>query len=184
MSVQKEKKMDDAPVKRVELHLHTKMSAMDGISDCSALIKRAAEWGHKAVAITDHGVVQAFPEAAKASKKTGVKAIFGVEGYLVPDTDLIDMQETYVVFDIETTGLKAQHADIIEIGAVKIENGRIIDRFQTFVNGGVLIPPNITKLTGITNAMIADAPSARDVLEQFSLFVKLSLIHISEPTRP
>ena len=163
---------DKCEEKRVELHLHSRMSTMDGLTDVTEAFKTAKRWGHRALAITDHGVVQAFPEAAKASKKTGVKAIFGVEGYLVPDTDLIDMQETYVVFDIETTGLKAQHADIIEIGAVKIENGRIIDRFQTFVNGGVLIPPNITKLTGITNAMIADAPSARDVLEQFSLFVK------------
>lgn len=163
---------DKCEEKRVELHLHSRMSTMDGLTDVTEAFKTAKRWGHRALAITDHGVVQAFPEAAKASKKTGVKAIFGVEGYLVPDTELIDMQETYVVFDLETTGLKAQHADIIEIGAVKIEHGRIVDRFQTFVNGGVLIPPNITKLTGITNAMIADAPSAREVLEQFSLFVK------------
>jgi len=165
-------RQDKAERKRVELHLHSRMSMMDGLTDVTEAFKTAKRWGHKAIAITDHGVVQAFPEAAKASKKTGVKAIFGVEGYLVPDTELISLQETYVVFDLETTGLKAEQADIIEIGAVKIQNGKIIDRFQTFVNDGVLIPPNITKLTGINNSMIVDAPRARDVLSSFSDFCK------------
>ena len=161
---------DTAPEKRVELHLHSRMSTMDGLTDVTQAFKMAKRWGHRALAITDHGVVQAFPEAAKASKKTGVKAIFGVEGYLVPDCDLIDLQEIYVVFDIETTGLKPERADIIEIGAVKVCRGEIIDRFQTFVNDGVLIPSNITKLTSITNDMLVGAPPSREVLQQFAAF--------------
>lgn len=161
---------DTAPEKRVELHLHSRMSTMDGLTDVTQAFKMAKRWGHRALAITDHGVVQAFPEAAKASKKTGVKAIFGVEGYLAPDCDLLDLQQTYVVFDIETTGLKPEHADIIEIGAVKVRDGGIIDRFQTFVNDGVLIPSNITKLTSITNEMIVGAPPSRDVLQRFAAF--------------
>lgn len=163
-------RQDTAEDKRVELHLHSRMSTMDGLTDVTRAFQTAKRFGHKALAITDHGVVQAFPEAAKASKKTGVKAIFGVEGYLLPDTDLVDMDVTFVVFDIETTGLKPEHCDIIEIGAVKIRDGEIIDRFQTFINGGVVIPPNITALTGITNDMIADAPPLRDVLERFAAF--------------
>ncbi len=163
-------RQDTAEEKRVELHLHSRMSMMDGLTDVTAAFSTAKRFGHKALAITDHGVVQAFPEAAKASKKTGVKAIFGVEGYLLRDTELVSMERSYVVFDLETTGLKPEHAEIIEIGAVKIVDGRIVDQFQTFVGGGTMIPQNITALTGITNEMIADAPSARDVLPQFAAF--------------
>lgn len=147
MSVQKEKKMDDAPVKRVELHLHTKMSAMDGISDCSALIKRAAEWGHKAVAITDHGVAQAFPEAMNTAAATGIKVIYGVEGYFVNDMVLIvtGREDTpfdgeFIVFDIETTGFNAQDDRITEIGAVRVKGGKILDSFDTFANPEMPIP--------------------------------------------
>lgn len=163
---------DTAQQKRVELHLHSRMSTMDGLTDVTQAFQLAKRWGHSALAVTDHGVVQAFPEAAKAAKKAGVKAIFGVEGYLAPDCDLIDIGETYVVFDIETTGLKPERADIIEIGAVKICRGEIAGRFQTFVNDGVLIPSDITKLTGITNDMIAGAPSSRDVLRDFAAFAE------------
>ena len=161
---------DTAADKRVELHLHSRMSTMDGLTDLTEAFQMAKRWGHRALAITDHGVVQAFPEAAKAAKKTGVKAIFGVEGYLVPDCDLIDLQDTYVVFDIETTGLKPEHADILEIGAVKLSNGKIVDRFQTFINDGVLIPSNITRLTGITGDMLVGAPSSREALQEFASF--------------
>ena len=143
---------------------------MDGLTDVTRAFKTAKRFGHKALAITDHGVVQAFPEAAKAAKKTGVKALFGVEGYLLPDTELMPMDAAFVVFDIETTGLKAEHADIIEIGAVKIVDGRIVDRFQTFVNDGVVIPSNITALTGITNDMLRGAPPLRQVLNSFKRF--------------
>ncbi len=163
-------RMDTAKEKRVELHLHTRMSTMDGLTDVSAAFATAKRFGHKALAITDHGVVQSFPEAAKASKKTGVKAIFGVEGYLLSDSQLIDIDRPFVVFDLETTGLKPEHAEIIEIGAVKIINGKAVETFQTFVNDGVVIPSNITELTGITNDMIADAPRIREVLQRFADF--------------
>ena len=163
-------RQDTAAEKRVELHLHSRMSTMDGLTDVTRAFKTAKRFGHKALAITDHGVVQAFPEAAKAAKKTGVKALFGVEGYLLPDTELMPMDAAFVVFDIETTGLKAEHADIIEIGAVKIVDGRIVDRFQTFVNDGVVIPSNITALTGITNDMLRGAPPLRQVLNSFKRF--------------
>lgn len=165
-----EYRQDTAEEKRVELHLHSRMSNMDAMTDLTEAFKTAKRWGHKALAITDHGVVQAFPEAAKASKKTGVKALFGVEGYLVDDSALMDANMDYVVFDLETTGLKPESAEIIEVGAVKIHQGQIIDRFQTFVDDGVIIPPNITQLTHITNEMIAGAPTAREVLADFSRF--------------
>ena len=169
---QKEERVDDYPEKRVELHLHTRMSMMDGLTDTSKAFKLAAKFGHKALAITDHGVVQSFPEAAKAGKKNGVKVIFGVEGYLLPDADSIDIEQTYVVFDIETTGLKYESADIIEIGAVKIKDGVIVERFESFINDGVIIPSNITQLTGITNEMIRNASSSEVVLKKFYEFSK------------
>ena len=162
---------DAAEEKRVELHLHSRMSSMDGLTNLTEAFKTAKRWGHKALAITDHGVVHAFPEAAKASKKTGVKAIYGVEGYLVPDCDLVPVSATYVVFDLETTGLKPDTCEIIELGAVKISDGRVVDRFQTFVNDGELIPSNITALTSITNDMIEGAPTTEEVLTRFKAFV-------------
>ena len=163
-------RMDTAEEKRVELHLHTRMSTMDGITDTTAAFQTAKRFGHKALAITDHGVVQSFPEAYKAGKKAGVKVVYGVEGYLLRDVILTDMDRNYVVFDLETTGLKPEQAEIIEIGAVRIENGQEVDSFCTFVNDGTIIPSNITKLTGITNEMIADAPPLRDVLTRFAAF--------------
>ena len=166
-------RMDDSEEKRVELHLHSRMSTMDGITNLTDAFKTAKRWGHKALAVTDHGVVQAFPEAAKAAKATGVKALFGVEGYLIPDTDSQPFENTvYTVFDIETTGLKAEHNEIIEIGAVRVENGTVTKRFQSFIDDGLTIPKNITELTGITEAMVQGAPTTRIVLEQFREFAE------------
>ena len=176
-------RMDNAEEKRVELHMHTKMSAMDAVTSAGDLIKRVAKWGHKAVAVTDHGVAQAFPDAHKAasgvrkSTNPDFKVIYGVEGYLINDMDsaasrlaAIGAEASYVVFDIETTGLKAATDEITEIGAVKIENGRITDRFSQLINPGRPIPPRITELTGITDEMVADMPSIEEVLPKFLEF--------------
>lgn len=170
VSVPGKVRMDKAQCKRVELHLHTQMSAMDGLTNVKDAIQTAARWGHKAIAITDHGVVQAFPDAAKAGAKNKIKVLFGVEGYLKPDTDFLPMEQDYVVFDIETTGLKAEQGHIIEIGAVKLKGGKVAGRFSTFVNAGVTIPQNIVALTGIRDEMLLDAPLTRDVLSEFAAF--------------
>ena len=148
-------RMDNSEEKRVELHLHTKMSAMDAVSSAGDLVKRAAKWGHRAVAITDHGVAQAFPDAHKAVcglRKAGkdIKVIYGIEGYLINDTcpgthlSDLDPNGSFVVFDIETTGLSPKECKITEIGAIKIEHGEITDKFSQLINPGVPIPPNIT----------------------------------------
>ncbi len=167
---------DDAEEKRVELHLHSRMSTMDGITNLTEAFRTAKRWGHKALAITDHGVVQAFPEAAKAAKSTGVKAIFGVEGYLIPDCESIPANGDFTVFDIETTGLKADRCDIIEVGAVRLHDGKVTQRFQSFIDDGVVIPNEITKLTGITQAMLEGAPTTREVLERFRAFAEGSTL--------
>ena len=169
-------RQDTSELKRVELHLHTRMSTQDGITEVGAAFEAAKRFGHKALAITDHGVVQAFPAAAKAAKKAGVKPIFGVEGYLLRESELIDMEQSYVVFDLETTGLKPEQCEIIEVGAVKLKDGAIIDRFQTFVNDGVVIPANITELTGITTDMLLGAPNTREVLTRFHEFCEGSCL--------
>ncbi len=173
----REERQDTAERKRVELHLHTNMSLMDGMSSPTSLIAQAAKWGHPAIAITDHGVAQAFPEAMNASKKYGIKVVYGVEAYYVNDSGgAVDglqrrgLQEDVVVFDIETTGFKPATESIIEIGAVKLRDGEIVERFSEFVNPGKPIPPNITELTGITDAMVADAPPIEDVLPRFLEF--------------
>ena len=172
--VQKINKTDDAPVKRVELHLHTNMSAMDGMTGADKLVRRAAEWGHKAIAITDHGVVQAFPDAVNAARATGVKIIYGMEGYLVDDkvpvvrgNDATEFDGTFIVFDVETTGLSKTRDRLTEIGAVKIVRGEIVDTFNTFVNPLRPIPQNIVKLTGITDDMVADAPAEDEAVRAF-----------------
>ena len=178
-----EPKEDNAPEKRVELHMHTQMSAMDGISSATDLISRAAKWGHKAVAVTDHGVVQAFPEAAKAAKKHGIKVIYGVEGYVVDDKAAIvfnqkpfPLKGSFVVFDLETTGLSAEKNFIIEIGAVKIVNGEVVDSFSTFVEPPVPIPPKITELTSITEAMVKGAPKEDKAVSDFMKFCEGSVL--------
>ncbi len=155
---------------RVELHLHSRMSAMDGVTDLTQAFQTAQRFGHKALAVTDHGVVQAFPEAAKAQKATGVKALYGVEGYLVPDTEPWPMDGAFVVFDIETTGLKPEQCDILEIGAVRVEHGVMGERFHTYVNDGAVIPKLITDLTGITAATLEGAPRLREALGAFRAF--------------
>ena len=173
---------DLSPVKRVELHCHTKMSDMDGVSEVRNIVKRAHDWGHPAIAITDHGVAQAFPEAnhyvETLDKDDPFKIIYGVEGYVVDDLTEIavhageqSLDDTYIVFDIETTGFSSVKDKIIEIGAVKVTDGKIVDRFSTFVNPERPIPFEITNLTGITDEMVMDSPNIKTVLPQFLEFV-------------
>ncbi len=173
-------RFDDSKEKRVELHLHTHMSAMDGVSSAKELISRAVSWGHKAVAITDHGVVQSFPDALKASNNNEkIKIIYGMEGYLVDDSKGITdnaksqtIDSDFVVFDIETTGLVAGSDKITEIGAVKICKGKVTDRWSSFINPEIPIPENIVKLTGITDEMVKDAPIIDEILADFLEFSK------------
>lgn len=175
---------DLAEEKRVELHLHTSMSTMDGISDVKDVIKRVAEWGHPAVAITDHGGVQAYPDAYKAGKEYGVKVIYGLEANIIDDgvPIVINPQErvlkddTYVVFDVETTGLSAVHDVIIELAAVKIRNGEIIDRFSEFANPHRKLSQQIIELTHITDDMLKDAPEIDDVIKRFLTFIDGSVL--------
>lgn len=177
-----ESRKDTAVEKRVELHCHTKMSDMDGVSEVKDIVKRAHDWGHKAIAITDHGVVQAFPDAnhyiETLDKDDPFKVIYGVEGYLVDDLQDVAVNEKgqsleggYVVFDLETTGFSPIKDKIIEIGAVKVEGGKITDKFSTFVNPKVPIPFQITQLTSITDEMVVDAPDIETILPQFLEFV-------------
>ena len=171
------KRMDLSPVKRVELHAHTTMSDMDSVADCKTMLKTAMSWGHKAMAITDHGVVQAFTDANHCVEGTDFKPIYGVEGYLVDDLKPIvfesenqSLDSKFVVFDIETTGFSAVNDRIIEIGAVKVENGEIVDRYSTFVNPERPIPFEIEKLTGINDGMVVDAAVIEDILPEFLAF--------------
>ena len=172
-------RQDNAPEKRVELHLHTQMSSMDALTDVGKVVKQAAAWGHPAIAITDHGTVQAFPKARDAAKGK-IKVLYGVEGYYVNNLDDRiavhgaqdqDFDDEIVCFDIETTGLKVTREAITEIGAVVLKNGKITDTFQTFVNPGRRLTPEIIGLTGITDAMLADAPSLKEALTAFLQFV-------------
>ncbi|MDE5679254.1 MAG: PHP domain-containing protein, partial [Lachnospiraceae bacterium] len=189
-------RVDTSARKRVELHCHTKMSAMDGVSEAKDIVKRAYKWGHPAIAITDHGVVQGFTDAnhvwddlwkeekgrrkesgEKADKQDFFKVIYGVEAYIVDDLKEIvtgdkgqGLDETYVVFDIETTGFSPINNRIIEIGAVKVRDGEILDRYSTFVNPEVPIPFEIEKLTSINDAMVVEAPKIEEVLPQSLAF--------------
>ena len=172
-------RMDNSARKRVELHCHTKMSDMDGVSDVKDIIKRAKKWGHRALAITDHGCVQAFPDANHAlDHGDDFKVIYGVEGYLVDDLKEIvtgdkgqRLDGTFVVFDIETTGFSPVANRIIEIGAVKVDKGQVVDRFSVFVNPEVPIPFEIEKLTGINDSMVMEAETIETILPQFLDFV-------------
>ncbi len=171
-------RMDNCPVKRVELHCHTKMSDMDGVSDVKDIIKRAKKWGHKAIAITDHGNVQSFPEANHAlSKDDDFKVIYGVEAYLVDDLKTAVENEkgqrftdTFVVFDLETTGFNPAMNKIIEIGGVKVVNGVITERFSSFVNPQIPIPYEIEDLTGINDGMVMEAKTIEEILPEFMEF--------------
>ena len=175
----REKRVDTSIEKRVELHLHTVMSEMDSVVDIHKVIKRAKDWGHKALAITDHGCVQAFPIANHDVKPDeDFKILYGVEGYFVDDLkDLVindkgqNMDSEYVVFDIETTGLSPRYNKIIEIGAVKIKNGKIQDTFSEFINPEVPIPYTITKLTSITDQMVMEASTIDEILPKFMEYV-------------
>ena len=167
-SPETQERMDTAEEKRVELHLHTKMSAMDGVTHIGDYIKTAAQWGHKALALTDHGVVQAIPEAFSAAKKHGIKMIYGLEANFVEDQPLIgwndaaiDLQAaTYIVYDVETTGFSTTYDDVIEIAAVKVRRGALVDEFSEFVNPHRRLSALTTKLTGIEQS---DVDTARDV---------------------
>ena len=179
VKISHEPRKDTAREKRVELHLHTRMSNMDALTDPTAVIQEAISWGHPAIAITDHGVVQAFPDAWHTAKGK-IKILYGVEGYYVNNLDDRvavhgpmdqDFDDEIVCFDIETTGLQVMKEAITEIGAVVLKNGEITDRFQTFVNPNRHLTPEIIGLTGITDAMLADAPPLKDALEAFLRFV-------------
>jgi len=172
------KRMDSAPEKRVELHAHTTLSAMDAVMSPADLVETAHAFGHRAVAITDHGNVQGFPDAMIAAEKLGMKVIYGLEAYFVDDTaravygdsNANFEKDTFVIFDIETTGLSPLTCGITEIGAVKYCGGKITDRFSTFVNPGMPIPENIVELTGICDDMVKDAPSSKEAIEAFLKF--------------
>ena len=179
VKISHEPRKDTAREKRVELHLHTRMSNMDALTDPTAVIQEAISWGHPAIAITDHGVVQAFPDAWHTAKGK-IKILYGLEGYYVNNLDDRvavhgpmdqDFDDEIVCFDIETTGLQVMKEAITEIGAVVLKNGEITDRFQTFVNPNRHLTPEIIGLTGITDAMLADAPPLKDALEAFLRFV-------------
>ncbi|MFC5532494.1 PolC-type DNA polymerase III [Cohnella yongneupensis] len=171
---------DDAEHKRVEFHVHTTMSTMDGITPVDAYIKTAAKWGHQAIAISDHANVQCFPDAAKAGKKHGIKVMFGVEANVVNDAVpmVLNPREqsledaVYVVFDIETTGLSVTNNKIIELAGVKMHKGQEIDRFATFINPHEPIPYNIQQLTNITDDMVKDAPELEPKLREFIAFIE------------
>lgn len=174
---------DNAEVKRVELHAHTVMSAMDSVAKTDELIKTAAKWGHSAIAITDHGVVQAYPDAFDAGKKNEIKIIYGMEGYLMGDETKIvyneksmDLNGDFVVFDIETTGLKAKFHELIEVAGVKVSGGKIVERFSEFVKPETPILPHITELTKITNEMVSGADDAKNVLSRFLEFAEGSVL--------
>ena len=181
--LEKEERMDNYPEKRVELHLHTQMSSLDGISDFKEIARRANKWGHKSISITDHGVVQGFPDAMDIGKELGMKIIYGVEGYLINDEKSIVINydknkkyNKYVVFDIETTGLSPTKDMITEIGAIKIENGVIIDEYNQLINPERPIPEKITEITGITDNMVQDKPTIKEVLPDFIMFIEDSVL--------
>ena len=179
----KDERLDNAEVKRVELHMHTQMSQMDAITPCVDLVKRAMKWGMKSIAITDHGVVQSFPDAHKlldamGYDNTDFKVIYGVEGYLVPDKRAVVTRvkgqtlddTTYCVFDLETTGISFRTEKITEIGIMKYRNGEVIDEFSTFVNPEKPIPERVQEITHITDDMVKDAPTIEEILPKVMEF--------------
>ena len=183
--VAKTKRMDTAEEKRVELHMHTKMSQMDAVTSAEDLLKRAVSWGWKSIAITDHGVVQSFPEAHKFLGKTGadIKVIYGVEAYFVPDKDPSvvfprkqDIDGEYCVLDLETTGLSFRTEKITEIGIIKIKNGEVIDEFECFVNPEKPIPQEVVEVTHITDDMVKDAETIDKIIPKIIDFIGDSVL--------
>jgi len=183
--IPKEKRMDNAEEKRVELHLHTKMSQMDAVTSCEDLVKRAISWGWKAMAITDHGVVQSFPEAHKYLEKTkaDIKILYGVEGYFVPPKDPCvfnskhqEIDTEYCVLDLETTGISHFTEKITEVGIIKIKNGEVIDTFETFVNPEKPIPEEVVEITHITDDMVKDAETIDKVIPKIIEFIGDSVL--------
>lgn len=177
--IKRSPKQDKAEEKRVEFHLHTSMSQMDGVSHIGEYVAQAAKWGHEAIAVTDHNGVQAFPDAHAAAEKNGIKMIYGMEGMLVDDgvpiaykpKDVALKDATYVVFDVETTGLSNQYDKIIELAAVKVQNGEIIDKFERFSNPHEKLTETIKNLTHINDDMLKDAPEIKEVLTEFKEWV-------------
>ena len=176
---EKPRRTDTAAQKRVELHLHTQMSALDGLTNPTQIVAQAAAWGHPAIAVTDHGVAHSFPEAYRAGQIHGVQIIYGLEGYFFNDCDdklavsgpcPLPLDSEFVAFDLETTGLNPGQEAITEIGAVRFRAGEILDTFQTFVNPGKPIPYAITNLTGIRDTDVADAPRPAEALRAFLAF--------------
>ena len=183
--IKKQIRQDLAEVKRVELHMHTQMSQMDAMTSCTDLIKRAMKWGWKSIAITDHGVVQAFPEAHKllGIDNPDMKVIYGVEAYLVPDGSPVvvndkgqDIDTTYCVLDLETTGLSAKTEKITEIGIMKIKNGEVLEKFCEFVNPEKPIPQKVQEVTNITDDMVADSPTIEELFPKVLEFIKGSVL--------
>ncbi len=183
--LEKVERRDLAETKRVELHMHTKMSQMDAMTSATDLIKRAMKWGMKSIAITDHGVVQAFPEAHKLLGKDNpdMKVIYGVEAYLVPDNNTIvtnfkgqDINTTYCVLDLETTGFSATTERITEVGIMKVKNGEVIDKFSEFVNPEKHIPERVTEVTNITDDMVKDAPTIKELFPKILEFIEGSVL--------
>ncbi len=178
MQIKKTERVDDAPEKRVELHLHTNMSQMDAIIPPDVAVKMAHRFGHKAVAITDHGNVQGYQEAMKAAGKLGMKVIYGMEAYFVNDEakaiygdSKMTFEDEFVVFDIETTGLSPITCKITEIGAVLVKNDEVLAVFNTFVDPETPIPEEITKLTGISDDMVQGAPKTKEAIQMFLDFI-------------
>ena len=183
--VKKEIRQDNAEVKRVELHMHTQMSQMDAMTSAKDLIKRAMKWGMKSIAITDHGVVQSFPEAHKllGYDNPDMKVIYGVEAYLAPDKNAIvtnakgqDIDTTYCVLDLETTGFSAKTEKITEVGIMKVKNGEVIDEFSCFVNPEKHIPERVTEVTNITDEMVKDAKTIEQVFPEILDFIEDSVL--------
>ena len=177
------KREDTAPQKRIEFHTHTTMSDMDGTATAKSLVATAARWGHPAIAITDHGVVQAFPDAMNTARKLDIQILYGVEGYLIDDESLpmsadclADFDGEYVVFDLETTGFSPYKDDIIEIGAVKIKGQRVVETFNQLICPNRSLDPKITELTGIRDDMLAGQPKIEDVFESFHSFLQGSVL--------
>ncbi|CAM5570195.1 DNA polymerase III PolC-type OS=Lysinibacillus sphaericus OX=1421 GN=polC PE=3 SV=1 [Lysinibacillus sphaericus] len=184
--IKKETRQDKAPEgeKRVELHLHTPMSQMDAVTPVDRLVAQAAKWGHPAIAITDHAVVQSFPEAYSAGKKHGIKIIYGLEANLVDDGVPIAYASehralddaTYVVFDVETTGLSTAYDTIIELAAVKIKGGHVIDKYESFANPHHALSATTIELTGITDEMVRNAPEVEQVIHEFHAFIEDAIV--------